>query len=247
MDSTDKETESNMEETEFSSKMTSMTPSISSSHFSVAELKSRAKLKGKANANINKSKRKINEMGAKEIDDSVVDVAGNAERRVSNSEMISETFPIPPLSSLNENEPDHTSNKSSHHTHTYRRTSRNGSGSSKRKPSDGADSMSSASTLVRESLILKKRLKIGQNVLIPAKSTFMDSDRRISIDETHRDSVYVNAKGFPPGQGMTVAERHGPYIFVLAEIVKLHFENYFVNYSVKRHDTHRVEKIDRGE
>ena len=107
--------------------------------------------------------------------------------------------------------------------------------------------MSSASTLVRESLILKKRLKIGQNVLIPAKSTFMDSDRRISIDETHRDSVYVNAKGFPPGQGMTVAERHGPYIFVLAEIVKLHFENYFVNYSVKRHDTHRVEKIDRGE
>lgn len=232
--------------------------SHSSGYVNVADLRSRAKLTKQANKNTEKIKNSSKHTEDEGVDTIFIVKGKDAERRVSISEKlqsfapkkqkdtsVSENFPIPPLSSLDKNDSDHISNKSSHHTYGTRRVSRNGSGSSKRKPSDGGDSLSTASTLVRESLLIKKRLKIGQNVLIPAKSSSMGSDRRTSIDGSHNDSIYVNAKGFPPGQGTTVEERHGPYLFVLAKIVKLHFENYYVNYSVQRHDTQRIQKVDR--
>lgn len=218
--------------------------SHSSSYVNVSELKSRAKLTSKAKKDTDERKRTSKENN--DIDTNLPDVGKDAERKLPMSSP-EDTYSVPPLSYLDQKESDSISKTNSHHTNGNLRVSQSGSGSSKRKPSGGGDSLSSASASVRESLTLKKRLKIGQNVLIPAYTISIGSEQNLSFDGTHKESVYVNAKGFPPGQGMTVAERHGPYIFVLAEIVKLHFENYFVSYSVKRHDTHRIQKVDRGE
>lgn len=238
----DKGREGDIPQQESTSNVASL--SHSSSYVNVSELKSRAKLTSKANKDT--GERNTTSKENKEVDTNLPDIEKDAERKLSMSSP-KDTFKVPPLSYLDQNESDSISKTNSHHNNGNLRVSQSGSGSSKRKPSGGGDSLSSASASVREGLTLKKRLKIGQNVLIPANSISIGSDQSIFFDGTHKESIYVNAKGFPPGQGMTVAERHGPYLFVLAEIVKLHFENYFVSYSVKRHDTHRIQKVDRGE
>lgn len=56
----------------------------------------------------------------------------------------------------------------------------------------------------------------------------------------------VNRYGFPPGQGVTPEEQRGPYVYVLATVVKVHFEEDAEYYTVKRADTGVDQRADDG-
>ena len=47
----------------------------------------------------------------------------------------------------------------------------------------------------------------------------------------------VNRFGYPPGEGSTEEEKRGPYMYVLAKVKRVHFEEYSVYYTVTREDT----------
>ena len=47
----------------------------------------------------------------------------------------------------------------------------------------------------------------------------------------------VNRFGYPPGEGGTEEEKRGPYMYVLAKVKRVHFEEYSVYYTVTREDT----------
>ena len=54
----------------------------------------------------------------------------------------------------------------------------------------------------------------------------------------------VNRYGFPPGQGEIVEERRGPYIYVLARVKQMHFEEINPYYTVTRCDTGADQRAD---
>jgi hypothetical protein len=54
----------------------------------------------------------------------------------------------------------------------------------------------------------------------------------------------VNAMGFPMGGGNTEAERQGPFTFVVATVVNVHFDEDERYYTVKRFDTETEQRAD---
>jgi hypothetical protein len=67
---------------------------------------------------------------------------------------------------------------------------------------------------------------VGDNVLV-------------SIDHHpySRGVSLVNKLGYPYGAGTTEEEKRGPYVYVLAKVKRVHFEEYSVYYTVTREDT----------
>lgn len=57
----------------------------------------------------------------------------------------------------------------------------------------------------------------------------------------------VNIHGYPPGEGKTEAERQGPYVFVLATVKKVHFDEDERYYTVVRADNGTEQRADTGE
>ena len=54
----------------------------------------------------------------------------------------------------------------------------------------------------------------------------------------------VNRYGYPPGEGFTPEEQRGPYVYVLATVTKVHFEEDAEYYTVKRADTNVSQRAD---
>jgi len=54
----------------------------------------------------------------------------------------------------------------------------------------------------------------------------------------------VNRYGYPPGEGMTPEEQRGPYVYLLATVTKVHFEEDAEYYTVTRADTGVNQRAD---
>jgi hypothetical protein len=54
----------------------------------------------------------------------------------------------------------------------------------------------------------------------------------------------VNRYGYPPGEGITPEEQRGPYVYVLATVTKVHFEEDAQYYTVIRADTGVEQRAD---
>ena len=56
----------------------------------------------------------------------------------------------------------------------------------------------------------------------------------------------VNKYGFPRGEGKTTQEQHGPYVYVLATVKKVHFDEDLRYYTVARADCGTEQRADTG-
>jgi hypothetical protein len=57
----------------------------------------------------------------------------------------------------------------------------------------------------------------------------------------------VNKFGYPRGEGKTSEEQHGPYVYVLALVKKVHFDEDLRYYTVARADSGAEQRADTGE
>lgn len=208
-------------------------PTVPSGYVSVAELRARSKqTKDSSISSISNSKN--------EIDKEVI-LTNPAAFPISIVSETSEECNYEKISDFNKED---TIQKS---VQTPLVALRSGSDTAKRKSSDeGGYSVSTASRIVRESILYKKRFNIGQNVLLHLRSTHITDDTLECDAEISTVSTYVNEKGFPPNEGVTISERFGPYSYVISEVVKVHFDEDHIYYTVKRHDNETLVRADRG-
>lgn len=75
-----------------------------------------------------------------------------------------------------------------------------------------------------------RRYRVGDYVLV--------------CNQQSRWANLVNKHGFPPGEGQSPEERSGPYIYVLATVKKVHFEEIQTYYTVTRMDTGADQRAD---
>jgi hypothetical protein len=59
-------------------------------------------------------------------------------------------------------------------------------------------------------------------------------------------SAPVNKMGYPEGQGKTIKERKGPFMYVLCYVKSLHFWDHAIYYTVVRCDTGTSQRADIG-
>lgn len=57
-------------------------------------------------------------------------------------------------------------------------------------------------------------------------------------------ALLVNIYGFPPGEGERPEEQRGPYLFVLAKVEEIHYDEYEVYYTVRRADNGAKQRAD---
>ena len=75
--------------------------------------------------------------------------------------------------------------------------------------------------------------------------------RRYQINEAvlvsnhqSRKVLLVNQYGFPPGEGKRPEEQRGPYLYVLATVQQIHYDEYEVYYTVQRADNGVKQRAD---
>lgn len=78
-----------------------------------------------------------------------------------------------------------------------------------------------------------RRYRVGDSVLV--------------CNTQSRWANLVNRYGYPAGGGVTPEEQRGPYIYVLATVKKVHFEEDAEYYTVTRADTGADQRADAGE
>jgi hypothetical protein len=78
-----------------------------------------------------------------------------------------------------------------------------------------------------------RRYRVGDSVLV----CNTQSARWVNL---------VNRYGYPIGGGVTAEELRGPYIYVLATVKKVHFEEDAEYYTVTRADTGADQRADAG-
>jgi hypothetical protein len=76
-----------------------------------------------------------------------------------------------------------------------------------------------------------RRYRVGENVLICCSSHW---------------ATLVNRHGFPPGDGTNADEQSGPYSFVMATVLTVHFDEFAEYYTVKRADSGAEQRADTG-
>jgi hypothetical protein len=96
--------------------------------------------------------------------------------------------------------------------------------------SAAAASMSAPAATSPPATGLYRKHKIGDQVLV--------------CNHQSRWANLVNRHGFPPHEGATPEERRGPYVYVLAQVKSVHFEEYSVYYTVVRADTGAEQRAD---
>jgi hypothetical protein len=103
--------------------------------------------------------------------------------------------------------------------------------------------ISAAANIVRHGNmnITHKRLKKGENVLVA-----FDNNDNFGFEQ-QLTSRPVNKFGFPKGMGKSEHQRKGPYVYVLAEVLEVKFNEYSTYYLVKRYDTGNCQRADSGE
>jgi len=92
------------------------------------------------------------------------------------------------------------------------------------------------------------------DILEPRVKRFSILERR-KTDESTINSILnsaitevstnpVNKYGYPRGHGRTIEEQRGPYLYVLAKVKKVHFEEDARYYTVEREDTKKEQRAD---
>jgi hypothetical protein len=69
-------------------------------------------------------------------------------------------------------------------------------------------------------------------------------DTCLVCNHQSRFANLVNRYGYPPGEGITPEEQRGPYVYVLATVTKVHFEEDAQYYTVTRADTGVEQRAD---
>lgn len=112
----------------------------------------------------------------------------------------------------------------------YLQSSAGGLRNSTRRLVDGNDSGNQLNVAVRPRAAYR-RYRVGENVLICCNSHW---------------ATLVNRYGFPPGEGTTAEEQNGPYAFVMATVLTVHFDEFAEYYTVKRADNGAEQRADTG-
>lgn len=73
---------------------------------------------------------------------------------------------------------------------------------------------------------------------------YKPGDKVLVCNHHSRWATLVNKHGFPDGEGTTPEEQRGPYIYVLATVKKVHFEEFAAFYTVVRADTGAEQRAD---
>jgi hypothetical protein len=110
-----------------------------------------------------------------------------------------------------------------------------------------------ADSIVNKSMALARLTSGASNMKDDAEKAVLQSQPRqniyrgyvvgdsvlVSIDHHpySRGVSLVNKLGYPYGAGTTEEEKRGPYVYVLAKVKRVHFEEYSVYYTVTREDT----------
>lgn len=100
----------------------------------------------------------------------------------------------------------------------------------------GAGGAAGAAAVVQEqdkARATYRRYRVGDSVLV--------------CNTQSRWANLVNRYGYPAGGGVTPEEQRGPYIYVLATVRKVHFEEDAEYYTVTRADTGADQRADAGE
>ena len=119
--------------------------------------------------------------------------------------------------------------------------------------SDTTDAMRAASEVMQYRYAVpptaqNNRVNVGDNVLV--NLAFLDNiafqDGTSHISRSRATSAPVNKFGYPRGGGTTAEEKLGPWEYVLAKVIKVHFDEIDRYYSVSRYDTNTMQRADRG-
>ena len=120
--------------------------------------------------------------------------------------------------------------------------------------SDATDAMKAASEVIQyrygvpPPTTQNNRVNVGDNVLV--NLAFLDNiafqDGTSHISRSKATSAPVNKLGYPRGGGTTAEEKLGPWEYVLAKVIKVHFDEADRYYSVLRYDTNTMQRADRG-
>ena len=85
---------------------------------------------------------------------------------------------------------------------------------------------------------------VGENVLVLLNIL----NHTNSVDNPDTFTVNpVNKWGYPRGEGKTAEEQLGPYVYVLATVKKVHFDEDLRYYTVARADSCSEQRADTGE
>lgn len=108
------------------------------------------------------------------------------------------------------------------------------SASSKLATQDEAEAAAAASTTQEQdkARATYRRYRVGDSVLV--------------CNIQSRLATLVNRHGYPSGGGLSPEEQRGPYIYVLAMVKKVHFEEDAEYYTVTRADTGADQRADAG-
>lgn len=90
--------------------------------------------------------------------------------------------------------------------------------------------LGSSSPAMTEASRVYRRYRVGDHVLVSNHGS--------------RFANLVNRYGYPPGEGITPEEQRGPYLYILATVAKVHFEEDAQYYSVTRADTGVNQRAD---
>ena len=77
-----------------------------------------------------------------------------------------------------------------------------------------------------------------------ASRRYKPGDYVLVCNQQSRWSTLVNRYGFPPGEGSSPEEMRGPYIFAMATVKQVHFEEFAAYYTVTRVDTGAEHRAD---
>jgi len=78
----------------------------------------------------------------------------------------------------------------------------------------------------------------------PLHRRYKPGDKVLVLNQQSRWANLVNRHGFPPGEGHTPEEQRGPYMYVLATVKEVHFEEFTPSYTVVRADTGSDQRAD---
>ena len=95
-----------------------------------------------------------------------------------------------------------------------------------------ANEFDNSPMISREETRVYRRYRVGDPVLVSNHSS--------------RFANLVNRYGYPAGEGITPEEQRGPYIYLLATVTKVHFEEDAEYYTVTRADTGVTQRADDG-
>ncbi|KAL3936000.1 MAG: hypothetical protein SGARI_002742, partial [Bacillariaceae sp.] len=70
----------------------------------------------------------------------------------------------------------------------------------------------------------------------PTAATGPTATQQRSSPSNNNNTILVNQFGYPRGEGMSLEERRGPYLYILGKVKQIHYEENAVYYTVTRQD-----------